>query len=318
MRLILTFFLVAASLHAAPTTYPPRAWTSADGKSKFEGNLIEFSDKEVRIRRSADFNQFKVPLDRLSAEDQAYIRGLLREQKRDASLKDGAYADKITGQFTKGVSKQGMNYQLWGNPKLDATKRYPLIIWLHGAGQSGDDNEAQMGGAPKNWVSEAAQGKNACFMLAPQCPSRDIGWKNEVAEKLLALIADLTDNLPIDDARLYLTGSSMGGSGTWYIAAKYPQVFAAAVPLCGGGDAKNAEILKTIPFWVFHGDKDDMVPVDRSRTMVAAVKAAGGELINYSELAGEGHGITGVVYPREDLYDWLFKQVKKGPATTSN
>jgi predicted peptidase len=318
MRLFLTTLLLASALHAAPTTYPPRAWTSADGKSKFEGNLIEFSDKEVRIRRSADFNQFKVPLDRLSAEDQAYIRGLLREQRRDASFKEGAYADKITGQFTKGVSKQGMNYQLWGNPKLDATKRYPLIIWLHGAGQSGDDNEAQMGGAPKNWVSEAAQGKNACFMLAPQCPSRDIGWKNEVAEKLLALIADLTDNLPIDDARLYLTGSSMGGSGTWYIAAKYPQVFAAAVPLCGGGDTKNAEILKTIPFWVFHGDKDDMVPVDRSRTMVAAVKAAGGELINYSELAGEGHGITGVVYPREDLYEWLFKQVKKGPATTSN
>lgn len=318
MRLFLTTFLLAAALHAAPPTYPPRAWTSADGKSKFEGNLMEFSHKEVRIRRSADFNQFKVPLDRLSAEDQAYIRGLLREQKRDASLKDGAYADKITGQFTKGVSKQGMNYQIWGNPKLDGTKRYPLIIWLHGAGQSGDDNEAQMGGAPKNWVSEAAQGKNACFMLAPQCPSRDIGWKEQVAANLLALIADLTDNLPIDDARLYLTGSSMGGSGTWHIAAKYPQVFAAAVPLCGGGDAKNAEILKTIPFWVFHGDKDDMVPVDRSRTMVAAVKAAGGELINYSELAGEGHGITGVVYPREDLYDWLFKQVKKGPATTSN
>lgn len=318
MRLLLIIFLLAATLHAAPKTYPPRAWTSADGKSKFEGNLIEFSEKEVRIRRSADFNQFKVPLDRLSAEDQAYIRGLLREQRRDASLKEGVYAEKITGQFTKGVSKHGMNYQVWGNPKLDATKRYPLVIWLHGAGQSGDDNEAQMGGAPKNWVAEAAQGKNACFMLAPQCPSRDIGWKNEVAEKLLALIADLTDNLPIDDARLYLTGSSMGGSGTWYMAAKYPQVFAAAVPLCGGGDPKNADILKTIPFWVFHGDKDDMVPVDRSRTMVAAVKAVGGELINYSELLGEGHGITGVVYPREDLYEWLFNQVKKRTASSSN
>ena len=139
----------AATLHAAPPTYPPRAWTSADGKSKFEGNLMEFSEKEVRIRRSADFNQFKVPLDRLSAEDQAYIRGLLREQRRDASLKEGAYAEKITGEFTKGVSKQGLNYQIWGNPKLDGTKRYPLIIWLHGSGQSGDDNTSQLGGAPQ-------------------------------------------------------------------------------------------------------------------------------------------------------------------------
>ena len=318
MRLHLTLALFAAALQAASTTYPPRVWTAADGTSKFEGNLIEFSDKEVRIRRSADFNQFKVPLNRLSAEDQAYIRSLLREQRRDASLKKGSYVDKITGQFTKGISKQGMNYQIWGNPKIDATRRYPLVIWLHGAGQSGDDNDAQMGGAPKTWVSDAAQDENACFMLAPQCPSRDIGWKNEVAEKLLALIADLTEQLPIDDDRIYLTGSSMGGSGTWHIAAKYPQVFAAAVPLCGGGDTKNAEILKTIPMWVFHGDQDDQVPVDRSRSMVAAVKAAGGELIHYSELAGEGHIITSIVYARQDLYDWLFKQTLKNPSAHSN
>lgn len=318
MRLLLTSFILAATLHAAPPTYPPRAWTSADGKSKFEGNLMEFSDKEVRIRRSADFNQFKVPLDRLSAEDQAYIRGLLREQRRDASLKEGTYAEKITGEFNKGVSKQGLNYQIWGNPKLDGTKRYPLVIWLHGSGQSGNDNTSQLGGAPRVWLSEANQGKNACFMLAPQCPSADIGWKEQVATNLLALIADLTDNLPIDETRLYLTGSSMGGFGTFHIAAKHPQVFAACVPLCGGGDIKNAEVLKTIPFWVFHGDKDDMVPVERSRAIVEAVKKVGGELMNYSELAGEGHGITGSVYPRIDLHDWLFKQVKKGPATTSN
>ena len=109
----------------------------------------------------------------------------------------------------------------------------------------------------------------------------------------------------------------MGGSGTWRMAAQYSQVFAAAVPLCGGGDAKNAEALKTMPMWVFHGDKDDMVPVERSRTMVAAIKAVGGELINYSELAGEGHGITGVVYPREDLHEWLFKQKKAAAPATS-
>ena len=310
--------LLAAGLliSIAQAAHPTRDWTSSDGKSKFQGDLIEFSDKEVKIRRRSDFNQFRLPLDRLSKEDQDYIHSLLREKRRDAGVKDGAYATKITGQFTKGVSKQGMNYQIWGNPKFEATERYPLVIWLHGAGQSGDDNEAQMGGAPKLWLDEAHQKQGPCFMLAPQCPSRDIGWKNEVADKLLALIADVADHLPIDDTRIYLTGSSMGGSGTWYIAAKYPQVFAAAVPLCGGADAKNAEILKNIPFWVFHGDQDDMVPVERSRTMVEAVKKAGGEVINYSELAGEGHGITGVVYPRSDLHEWLFKQKKA--SQTSN
>jgi len=316
MNVILCLLATGLLISSAQAAHPTRDWTSSDGKSKFQGDLIEFSDKEVKIRRRSDFNQFRLPLDRLSKEDQDYIHSLLREKRRDAGVKDGAYATKITGEFTKGVSKQGMNYQIWGNPKFEATERYPLIIWLHGAGQSGDDNEAQMGGAPKLWLDEAHQKQGPCFMLAPQCPSRDIGWKNEVADKLLALIADVADHLPIDDTRIYLTGSSMGGSGTWYIAAKYPQVFAAAVPLCGGGDAKNAEILKNIPFWVFHGDQDDMVPVERSRTMVEAVKKAGGELINYSELAGEGHGITGVVYPRSDLHEWLFKQ--KRASQTSN
>ena len=302
------FCLLLASAQAAD---PPRQWTSSDGKSKFMGTLVEFSEKEVKVKRSSDFNQFRLPLDKLSKEDQDYIRSLLREKRRDAGLKEGAYAEKITGQFAKGVSKQGLNYQLWGSPKLDGTRRYPLIIWLHGSGQSGSDNEAQLGGAPKIWTTEENLAKQPCFLLAPQCPSADIGWKNQVADNLLALIADLTEQLPIDSSRLYLTGSSMGGFGTFGIAAKYPQVFAACVPLCGGGDVKNAEILKSIPFWVFHGDKDEMVPVERSRAIVQAVKQAGGELMKYTELEGAGHGITGLVYPRADLHEWLFQQKKQ-------
>jgi predicted peptidase len=288
----------------------PRAWTSSDGKS-FQGDLIEFTDSEVKIKRMTDFQIFKLPLDRLSAADQQHVRGLLRDRSRDEGAKKGPFAEKVTGQLVKGVSKAGLNYQFQGNPKWEGKERYPLVIWLHGAGQSGDDNEAQMGGAPKQLLTEENQAKRPCFFLAPQCPSREIGWKNEVADKLVAFIAELTDKLPIDETRIYLTGSSMGGSGTWYMAAKYPQVFAAAVPLCGGGDAKNAEVLKNIPFWAFHGDKDDMVPVERSRTMVAAVKAAGGTLINYTELEGAGHGITGIVYPRPDLHEWIFAQRRK-------
>jgi predicted peptidase len=102
----------------------------------------------------------------------------------------------------------------------------------------------------------------------------------------------------------------MGGSGTWYLAAKHPRIFAAAVPLCGGGDPKQAAALKTIPFWVFHGDQDDQVPVERSRSMVEAVKAVGGERMNYTELAGAGHLITATVYPRTELRDWIFAQHK--------
>lgn len=310
MNVSICLLAIAVLLATAHGASEPREWTSSDGKSRFMGDLIEFSEKEVKIRRRSDFNQFRLPLERLSEKDQTFIQSLLREKRRDEGLMKGIYAEKITGQFVKGVSKQGLNYQIWGDPKLDGEGRYPIVIWLHGSGQSGDDNESQLGGAPKVLTTEGNQAVRPCFLLAPQCPSADIGWKNEVADRLLALIAELTNHLPIDENRIYLTGSSMGGFGTFGIAAKYPQVFAACVPLCGGGDIKNAGILKNVPFWVFHGDKDDMVPVERSRAIVDAVKKAGGEKIRYTELEGAGHGITGLVYPRIDLHEWLFQQKK--------
>ncbi|MDZ4289090.1 MAG: prolyl oligopeptidase family serine peptidase [Prosthecobacter sp.] len=289
----------------------PRGWTSSDGKSAFQGDLIEFTETEVKIKRLPDFQIFKVALERLSDADQKYINGLLRERWRDEGLKNGPYAEKMTGQLVKAVSKQGLNYQIQGDPKWDGKKRYPLLIWLHGSGQSGDDNTSQIGGSPRNWLTPESQAKTPFVFIAPQCPSAEVGWKNAVANNLMALIADLIERLPVDQNRIYLTGSSMGGFGTWHLIGKYPQVFAAGVPLCGGGDSKQAEVLKDIPMWVFHGDQDDMVPVERARTMVQAVKAAGGTYLQYTEFPGVGHSITGIVYPRADLQEWLFAQRRK-------
>ena len=304
MKFVVLLFALCLS---SAVSAAPRSWTSSDGKS-FQGDLVEASEKEVKIKRATDFQIFKLPVERLSAEDQEFVRGVVREQWRDAGLKAGPYAAKITGKFEKVTSKQGLNYQLFGNPKWEGKKRYPVLIWLHGSGQSGSDNEAQMGGATKVFTSEENQSTRPCFMVAPQCPSSDIGWNKEVANNLMALIADLTDRLPIDTDRIYLTGSSMGGFGTFNLAAKYPNVFAAAVPLCGGGDPKTAAALKPVSMWVFHGDKDDMVLVERSRVIVKAIQDIGGEKIKYTELAGEGHGITGTVYATPELHTWMFEQ----------
>ena len=191
---------------------------------------------------------------------------------------------------------------------MKGTERYPLVIWLHGAGQSGSDNEAQMGGATKPFTEITNQEARPCFVLAPQCPSREIGWRNEVAANLMALIANLADHLPIDEKRIYLTGSSMGGSGSWYLATTYPGVFAAVVPLCGGGDPKKAEALKLTPIWAFHGDQDLDVPLERSKSMVDAITAAGGEKVKFTILQGEGHLIASGVYARAELHEWMFQQ----------
>ncbi len=298
----LAFSLVATFAHAAP-----RNWVSNDGKT-LQADLIEAGEKEIKVRLSSNFQIIKLPLERLSEADQKFVRGIVREQWRDAGLKSGPCADKITGKFEKVVSKQGLNFQLYGNPRWEGKQRQPLLIWLHGSGQSGTDNTAQMGGATGVFTKEENQKERPCFMIAPQCPDSAIGWNKQVADHLMLVIADLMDRLPIDENRIYLTGSSMGGFGAFNLVAKYPEVFAAAVPLCGGGNVKDAEKLKLTPMWVFHGDKDDMVPVERSRDAVKAIEAAGGKLCKYSELAGEGHGITGIVYSKPELHVWMFEQ----------
>ena len=129
---------------------------------------------------------------------------------------------------------------------------------------------------------------------------------------MLAVIAALEDTLkrePIDPARIYLTGLSMGGYGSWDLAARMPDRFAAVIPICGGGDGATAAKIKDLPIWCFHGDADTAVRVERSRTMIEALRAAGGAP-KYSELAGVGHDSWTPAYRDPDVLAWLFAQKK--------
>lgn len=295
----------------------PRVFTSADGR-QLKADLLEFSATEVKIKRASDFEIVKVPLASLSEVDQKYILGLVHERDLENSFKSGPYAANITGSFAKVTSREGLNYQIFGNPKWDTKKRYPLMISLHGSGQSGSDNQAQMGGPTGIFTNTEHQTANPCFMIVPQCPDSAIGWNKDVANNLMTLIDELIDKLPIDGNRLYLTGFSMGGFGCFSLAVKYPTKFAAVIPLAGGGDAKKADILKQTPIWAFHGDKDEMVGVERTRDVMKAVMALTDDS-KYDELAGQGHNIPGLVYNRKDLNDWIFaqKRTPAAPAVTS-
>jgi Dienelactone hydrolase family len=308
--------LAALIVFACPARaeLPPkitRTWTAADGR-QLKADLLDFSGQEIKIKR-ADLQIVKIPLTGLSEDDQKFVKGLVHERNRDQGLKTGPYAGNITGAFVKGTSKEGLNYQIYGNPKWDPKKRYPLFISLHGSGQSGNDNQAQMGGVTGIFTKAEQQAENPCFVLVPQCPDSAIGWSKQVADNLMTLIDDLSARLPVDVNRLYLTGYSMGGFGCFRLAVKYPEKFAAVVPLAGGGDVKQADVLKLTPIWAFHGDKDDMVPVERTRDVMKSITAAGGTSAKYDELAGEGHGIPSKVYSRKDLIDWIFAQ-RRTPA----
>jgi len=203
--------------------------------------------------------------------------------------------------------------------------RHPVVLFLHGAGERGDDNEAQLKFLPQ-WMSEAGnRRRHPCFLIAPQCRKdhawAEIDWKLKrplpLAERptadLAAAVAALDAVLatePADPGRVYVTGLSMGGYGTWDLACRSPERFAAALPICGGGDAAVAGRLATLPLWCFHGSDDPLVPAELSRSMIAAIVAAGGTPI-YSELPGVGHDSWTPAYRNPAVLDWLFAQRRR-------
>jgi len=200
--------------------------------------------------------------------------------------------------------------------------RYPLVLYLHGAGERGSDNAKQLKYLP-TWLAEPPlRHTRPCFVLAPQCRMDerwvDVSWADATSTPqpaapsvdLAAAVAALEDVLAreaVDPDRIYLTGLSMGGYGVWDLATRMPDRFAAILPVCGGGDERVAASLAALPIWCFHGDADTAVPVQRSRTMIAAVKAAGGRPI-YSELVGVGHDSWTPAYRDAFVLDWLFSQ----------
>jgi predicted peptidase len=205
--------------------------------------------------------------------------------------------------------------------------RFPVVLFLHGAGERGSDNEAQLKYLPR-WLAEpAARDRHPCHLVAPQCRADhrwvDAGWADgrstpqaaEPTVDMAAAIAALDEVLALESAdpeRVYLTGLSMGGYGTWDLAARSPERFAAILPICGGGDERTAARLVGLPTWCFHGDADKAVPVERSRGMVAAVRAAGGEP-KYTEFPGVGHDSWTPAYRDPAVLDWLFAQRRATP-----
>lgn len=203
----------------------------------------------------------------------------------------------------------------------------PLVVFLHGAGERGDDNEAQLKHGMKDLLAWCDREKQACLILAPQC-ANDVWWsdyegdyKNPKTLKFLpepsprmALVFEVIDALikdgAVDTKRIYITGLSMGGYGTFDAISQRPNFFAAAMPICGGGDSTQAKKFKDLPLWVFHGSKDDIVPPEMSRAMVEAVKKAGGKA-QYREYPEAGHDSWTATYCDEEVLQWLFEQSRE-------
>lgn len=217
-------------------------------------------------------------------------------------------------------------------PELKDGEKYPLVLFLHGAGERGNDNVRQIiaNEGATTWVEEEFQRKHPCFVLAPQCPENGY-WGTSFriyktpeklgANSLLAVVGIIIDELlsefPIDPFRVYVTGLSMGGFGTMALLTTYPERFAAGVVVCGGGNIYKLKKIAHVPLWLFHAEDDDVVPVEYSRMIVAKFQELGGE-IRYTEypagylssLGLSSHKSWVIAYRNSEMKEWLFSKVK--------
>jgi len=193
----------------------------------------------------------------------------------------------------------------------DGTKEYPIMLFLHGSGETKGDRGGKMpveqGIGPHIKRNEK---KFPAFVVIPQSEKRTWKADSDDGKRAIAMLDATMKTYKIDTKRQYLTGLSMGGFGAWSVAAAYPERWACLVPICGGGDVKSVEKIKDIPCWCWHGDKDGAVKVDLSRQMIEALKKAGGTP-QYTELAYIGHNSWDAAYASQDLFDWMLKQKKK-------
>jgi predicted peptidase len=218
-----------------------------------------------------------------------------------------------------------LRYRLFMPEATADGAKLPLVLFLHGAGERGDDNAAQL----KHGVVEfhRRQAKHPCLVLVPQCPAGqkwvEVDWNDQGGagtfpaepSEPLKLALEVLDGLiaagKVDPDRVYVTGLSMGGYGTWYAAGMPGSRFAAAAPVCGGGDPDWAKRYVGLPVWAFHGEDDRAVPVGRSREMIEAIRAAGGQP-KYTEYPAVGHDSWTPTYADDAFHAWLFAQRRSG------
>lgn len=213
------------------------------------------------------------------------------------------------------VDKSGdsLGYRLLKPLDYDSTKQYPLIVCLHHGGAHGKDNIRQLSADPAPFLMEQGnRTRYPSFIFMPQCPQGMAfsgAYGNASVDSLVfRTIRQLQGRLPIDRKRIYVMGVSGGGYGSWHFISAHPEMFAAAVPICGGGEPKYGPKLVDVPIWAFHGARDKLAPVAHSRDMIAAIRKAGGHP-KYTEYEYAGHGIWENVR-KEGIMEWMFAQHK--------
>jgi predicted peptidase len=202
------------------------------------------------------------------------------------------------------LSQSGLKYLLYLPNEYTKEKKFPVLLFLHGSGERGNDTELVKKHGPPKLIEE---GKEFPFIIiSPQCP-RGLNW---TPKPLNELINEVVYEFNGDENRIYVTGISMGGYATWALAIAFPDEFAAVAPICGGGDTKLVNRIKKLPIWAFHGAKDDIVPISESEEMVSELQKIKGD-IRFTVYEDADHDSWTRTYNNQELYDWLLKHKRK-------
>ncbi|MBD1382649.1 chitobiase/beta-hexosaminidase C-terminal domain-containing protein [Metabacillus arenae] len=279
-----------------------------------------------------DSNLYSEPI---TIEQNTTIKAIAVRGNRNSHIAAFAYTFETRGSLASkflSFTYKKMPYRLYVPENYDPNKSYPLVLFLHGGGERGDDNLEQLtaNDGAVIWAAPENQGKHPAFVLAPQARNVPNGGFTvtrdsnnvinlsrvfELSEDLhtaYEILQHVRKNYNIDSNRLYSTGLSQGGFGTFNLNMAYPDLFAAMVPIAGGGDPSKAHVLANKPIWALHAEDDEIIPVSFSRNAIAAIKKAGGTPI-YTEYPREmeyNHASWVPAYENKDMIDWVFKQVK--------
>ena len=225
------------------------------------------------------------------------------------------------------ASNDSLNYRLLRPEVEQEGEKYPLVLFLHGSGERGSDNEKQLFHGSQMWLNPVNRENYPAFVLVPQCPESGY-WAytdrpssfepdqmpsdiplSPVFRTLKELIDTYLAMPQVDKKRVYVIGLSMGAMGTYDLAIRYPEIFAAAIPICGTVNPTRLSAAKDVKFRIFHGDADTVVPVSGSRQAYKALKAAGAD-VEYIEFPGVTHGSWNPAFTQPDFMSWLFSQKK--------
>lgn len=287
-----------------------REWKTADGSKTLVAEYVRSGDGKVTILRKSDRRSFTLSLSKLSEADQAWVKqkeadGPTGDSSGEPKEADEEFGKLITGDWER-TEGHNLKYRIYGARKLRRSKGegYPLVVYLHGRG--GDVMKPAEPWSANSFTKDSNYRKRPCFVIAPQNPDQK-GWNGSKADGVVKIVEEMIEKLPVDPKRIYLTGYSMGGYGTFHLLAQEPKLWAAGIPVAGGGNAGSVKEYKKVPLWVFHGAKDPTVPVSQSQKMVEALKKARSE-VKYTEFPDADHGISGRVYDDEEVHEWLFEQ----------